>query len=191
MSRKPCCMFIGQPHPHDDYHITYFISVTIWKSHLCVAMTLNSPHDICVGSAANSVSQLSLWKSREKVVRWRDSQWMARQPFFTAVCSVQIRPLPGCILNEEGPHQTHTHTHVVAHIWSWKDIGHDPELHPSQMNSCCSGATGMNCKLLFRHLCFQRKPGPHSPCSLETLHFSVHSTMQTQVPVYKSAWSQG
>lgn len=51
-------------------------------------------------------------------------RWMARRPFFTSVCSAQIRLLPGCILNEEGPHQTHTHTrtHVMCtcgHTDSW------------------------------------------------------------------------
>lgn len=49
---------------------------------------------------------------------------IVRRPFFTSVCSAQIRFLPGCILNEEGPRQTqtHTHTHLMCtcgHTDSW------------------------------------------------------------------------
>lgn len=60
------------------------------------------------------------WREREsawKTKRVRQTE-RPRRPFFMIVCAAQIRPLPGCILNEEGLCQTHTRKAVERH-WPW------------------------------------------------------------------------
>lgn len=93
----------------------------IFGSESLEKMSLRSPISSIVFSWPSCVDCVwDRWREREWVKKTKESKanWMARRPFFMIVCTAQIRPLPGCILNEEGLHQTHTRKVEERH-WPW------------------------------------------------------------------------
>lgn len=94
---------------------------------------------------------------------------MAR-PLFVKICFYSPDKVGAFLMSTKQVHRnTHRHTHTHTHLFWWrKDVGLDPELHSSQMNSRCSGAKGMNRQHLFLPLHFQHGAILHSARSQKT-----------------------